>query len=156
MNVKLNFKRTSILMAAAMVMIAFVGVASAENMCQIITIGQTKSTSTQPLDINPEKVTVPVGTCTIWVNFVRDQAVTVSFRENAKACIASVDASTGFEGYELDAGESCYLSERLKHGKTSSIIWGTPGVYKYTIELLGTPYDVSSGKKLAHGVIEVK
>ncbi len=151
---KLSFKRISIVLAAAMVLMVFVGVASAENMCQIIKIGQTAAESTQMVNIDPAKVTVPVGTCTIWVNFIRDKIVSVSFRENAKECIASIDSSSGFEGYQLGEGESCYLSERLRHGKTSSIIWNTPGVYKYTIEVLG--YHADDGKKLSQGVIEVK
>ena len=81
----------------------------------------------------------------------------VSFRENAKQCIMSSGASTGFEELEIKPGETCYISETLPRGKTASLVWTKPGIYKYSLE---APRKATlggySGDIMAEGVIEVK
>ena len=116
----------------------------------------------KPITINceiiPEKITVAVGTCTVWINWVTGREVRVSFRENAKQCTLSTEASTGFDELELKSGESCYISETLPRGKTASLVWTKPGTYKYNLEALrkATTLGAYSGDIIAKGVIEVK
>lgn len=125
--------------------------------CRVITIGETKGIGTQTVATTPEKITVPVGTCTIWNNSVRDQSVTVSFREKAKPCEQVPGAPSGYF-LDMKGGkeEACYMTESMPYGKTAGITWDEPGVYKYTIELAGSKLDASKGKQLSHGIIEVK
>jgi outer membrane protein OmpA-like peptidoglycan-associated protein len=80
----------------------------------------------------------------------------VSFRENAKQCMVSTNEATGFSEMKLETGESCYISEKLPRGKTASLVWSTPGTYKYTLEtpaMTGTSF--YDGNIQAEGVIEV-
>jgi hypothetical protein len=127
------------------------------NTCQIITMAQTSSYGKTGVNIIPEKITVPVGTCTVWVNFIPDQAVTVSFREHAQECKKAAGVSTGFF-LDMKGGvpAACYMTEPLPLGKTSSITWSEPGVFKYTIEVAAPSSDLSKVTQLAQGVIEVK
>ena len=73
----------------------------------------------------------------MWINWVTDKEVRVSFRENAKQCIMSSEASTGFDELDIKPGESCYISETLPRGKTASLVWTKPGIYKYHLEAPG-------------------
>lgn len=126
-------------------------------MCQIIRIEDEKGSGGTRLTISPEKITVPVGTCTVWMNWVTKGDINVSFRENAKECVAASESATEFDLIELKAGEFCYIADKLSRGKTSSLYWKTPGVYKYTIEMTETGKDsIYTGKPMATGVIEVK
>lgn len=127
------------------------------DVCQIIKIEEVKGAAVTRVEIIPEKITVPVGTCTVWINWVARKEVQVSFRENAKQCIFSTEASTGFSENELKAGETCYISESLPRGKTASLVWSKPGLYKYTIELENPTTSLNlPGKVSTEGVIEVK
>ena len=83
----------------------------------------------------------------------------MSFREGAKQCILSTDAATGFEKIKLETGESCYYSEALSLGKSASLYWTKPGIYKYTVETpkgTATATQNYSGNIIGEGVIEVK
>lgn len=102
--------------------------------CKLINIQSGSSGSGTKVELFPEKLTIPVGTCTVWINWVAKGEVKVSFRENAKACILSTASPTGFEEKMLKPGESCFVTEILPLGKTASLVWKEPGVYKYTIE----------------------
>jgi hypothetical protein len=117
-------------------MFVFIGsVVFAEQECRLIQIsGEVQGAGSQ-IVISPKTLTVPVGTCTVWISFIKaiDQ-LTVSFRENAKACVASTEASKDFGLMDLKEGESCYLSRPLALGQSSSLIWTKPGEYKYTIQ----------------------
>lgn len=147
--------------AAIFFMLCVVGVfyatAAFGNTCQIITMAQTSSYGKTGVNIIPEKITVPVGTCTVWVNFIPDQAVTVSFREHAQECKKAAGVATGFF-LDMKGGvpAACYMTEPLPLGKTSSITWSEPGVFKYTIEVAAPSSDLSKVTQLAQGVIEVK
>lgn len=129
----------------------------AEDICQLIQIRLEQAGGSSNLKIFPEKITVPVGTCTVWINFVRPHEVQISFREDAKKCVMATDPSTGFKEVKLKTGEACYLSETLPRGKTASLVWTKPGIYKYTLEVppsKGLEFDIKN--VLAEGVIEVK
>jgi len=106
-----------------------------------------KGAAESRLTITPEKITVPPDTCVVWVNWVQGDRVSVSFRENVKQCVASNASPTGFI---LNEGETCYITEFLTRGKTASMYFNKPGVYKYTLELDGKP------TVQKQGVIEVK
>jgi hypothetical protein len=128
-------------------------------MCQIIRIDLVKAAGASRIEIFPEKITVPVGTCTVWINWITGDEVQVSFRENAKACIFSADAKSEFDEMQLKSGEVCYISKSLPFGKTTSIYCNKPSIYKYHLEI---PKSASTGiyksldRRSAEGVIEVK
>ena len=151
---KLGFKTTMISFLVSAALMLSTCMVYARDSCQLIKISKEKAGGGSSVQIFPEKVTVPVGTCTVWINFVKDTEVRVGFRENAKQCILSSGASTGFVELELKIGEVCYLSETFPHGNTASIFWSKPGIYKYTLETpMGKDYE---GNIIAEGVIEVK
>jgi hypothetical protein len=66
------------------------------NMCQIIRIEDEKGSGGTRLTLLPEKITVPVGSCTVWMNWVTKGDINVNFRENARQCMASSESPTGF------------------------------------------------------------
>jgi len=115
--------------------------------CQIVRITMEKGATESRLAVIPEKITVPPDTCVVWMNWVQGDRVSVSFRENVKQCVASTASPTGFN---LNEGESCYMTEFLTRGKTASMYFNKPGVFKYTLELEGKP------TVQREGVIEVK
>jgi hypothetical protein len=159
-NKILCFKTTVALLLVSAVLMLVSSPLQAADLCQVIRIEQEKGSGGTRLEIYPEKITVPVGTCTVWINWAAKQEVKVSFQENAKQCIISTEASTGFQELELKDGETCYVSESLPKGRTASLVWKKPGVYKYTLEL-GTPkmggvHGGYTGIVKAQGVIEVK
>ncbi|MBT8339444.1 MAG: hypothetical protein HKP58_00425 [Desulfatitalea sp.] len=131
------------------------GVLFASETCQIIRIEKASPSAGRQIEIFPNKATVPVGSCTVWMNWVVKGEVQVSFRENAQACISSTKSSSGFSKGKSNSGESCYMTEKLARGKTASLYWDKPGVYKYTIELTGVTSD-KPNSLMATGIIEVK
>ena len=156
---KLHPKSTiAVLFACLFVLFAF-SIVSADT-CQIIRIEEGRGGTGTRLEIIPANLTVSAGTCTVWINWVTGKEVRVSFREKAKACATSTGPVSGFKIIEgLKAGESCFLSESLPRGKTASIVWKKPGVYKYTLEASGSAVSGGiglAGPILANGVIEVK
>ena len=151
---KLGFKVTMISFLLSTVFVLSTCMVYAGDNCQLINIRKEKAGGGSIIRVVPEKVTVPVGTCTVWINFVRDGKVHVSFRENAKQCILSTNAPTGFKQLELETGETCYDSGALSFGKTASLYWTQPGKYKYTLE---TPKGKNyGGNTMVEGIIEVK
>jgi hypothetical protein len=147
MNMKKSYVRSyGVLMILIAVIMLAPGLVFAET-CQLIRITEETGAGDTRIIINPEKITVPLRTCVVWINWVEMHGVSVSFRENAKQCVFATDASTGFE---MKAGESCYLTEHFPMGKTASMYFHKPGVFKYTLELEGKP------NVTAEGVIEIK
>ena len=160
MNIrKLSFKTTTVLFLLGAALLLGSSMVYAEESCEIIRITKIQAGGGSRILIRPEKVTVSVGTCTVWINLVRRGDLRVSFRENAKQCILSTDEATGFEELKLEGGESCYASETLPRGKTASLVWSTPGTYKYTLETPATTTktgtQISVRNIHAEGVIEV-
>ena len=160
MNIKkLGFKTTAALFLVSAALLLSTGIVYAEGSCQIIRIQQEKGAGGSRIDIYPAKVTVPVGTCTVWINWVETKEVQVSFREDAKVCMLSTVTPVGFEELKLKDNESCYISHKLPMGKTASLHWAKPGIFKYTLEAPGSVGIAESGYSgdiLAKGVIEVK
>jgi hypothetical protein len=153
---KLRFETKSVLLMVCAVLLLFSGPSYAADQCEIIRITKDKAGGGSSIIISPQKITVPVGTCTVWINFVRKGELQVSFRENAKQCMLATDAATGFKEIQLETGESCYFSEKLSKGKTASLVWSTPGTYKYTLETPATTGDNTyPGTAQGQGIIEV-
>jgi outer membrane protein OmpA-like peptidoglycan-associated protein len=160
MNIrKLSFKTTTVLFLLGAALLLGSSMVYAEGSCKIITITKIQAGGGSSILIKPEKATVSVGTCTVWINFVRRGDLRVSFRENAKQCILATDEATGFKEIKLESGESCFASETLPQGKTASLVWSTPGTYKYTLETPATTTTTGTGMSVrnvqAEGVIEV-
>jgi len=156
MNIKkLRFKTTAILLLVGAALLLGGSLVYAADMCQIIRVKEGMGGTR--LEIFPEKITVPVGTCTVWINWVTDREIRIAFTENAKQCKLSTDAATGFKELDLKVGESCYYSGRLSRGKTASVVWKQPGTYKYQLEA-GSRKSTGGfvGEITAEGVIEVK
>jgi len=156
---KLGFKTTMISFLVSAAFMLSTCMVYAGDSCQFIKIRKKGAGGGSSVEIFPEKITVPVGTCTVWINFIRGGKVNVSFREGAKQCILSTDAASGFDEIKLDTGESCYYSEALSLGKSASLYWTKPGIYKYTIEApkgTATSTQNYSGNIIGKGVIEVK
>ena len=151
------FKTTPLLTIVSAILLLGTSLAFGGDACQIIRIDEGKGAGGSRIEIFPEKITVPVGACTVWINWVQGKEIQVSFRENAKQCMLSTDAPAGFDELKLKSGESCYISETLPRGKTASLVWSDPGTYKYVLETAGsTSVEGYSGKIMAEGVIEVK
>ena len=155
----LRFKTTLALLFACASLLITSSLVCADK-CQIIRIGQTKGGGSARIEICPNKVTVPAGTCTVWLNCVTDEELNVSFQENAKQYIISTDSSIWPQENELKAGESCYIVDSLPLGRSASRYWRNPGVYKYTLEYAdsidGGLGQATCVKRAAIGVIEVK
>ena len=155
------FKKSIFLLACVFLMMGS-SLVFAEK-CQIIRVedaskvykGSTTSAGTTlegvKLAVFPEKVTVPVGTCTIWINWMDQGAINVSFTEGVKTCVFS---ASGFIQKEVKPGESCYLAESVGKGRTASLTWEKPGQYTYTVELVAPT--IGKEKPMIEGVIEVK
>jgi len=156
-NKKLNQKSRLVLVLISAVLLLGSSLVYAAERCQMIVIEEGQGAEGARLRITPEKVTIPVGTCTVWINWVSDRRVRVCFRGNAEQCIKSSTSSTGFEEKQLKPGESCYITEPLQVGKTASLYWTKPGVFKYTLEARGSETGNGwFGDIMAQGVIEVK
>jgi len=155
--IKLSFKTTTILFLVSAVLLLSTSIVYAGDYCQIIRIEEGQGAGGTRLEIFPEKITVPVGTCTVWINWVPDKEVRISFRENANQCIQSTEASTGFEKQGLKPGELCYSSQKLPRGKTASLVWTKPGTYTYNLEApRPTSSEGYSRNLMVKGTIEVR
>jgi hypothetical protein len=138
-------------------MFVFIGSVVFAEECQLIQLSMEKQGAGSLVNIAPKSVTVPVGTCTVWVNFIKGSEVTVSFREKAKACMESTASQKEFGLFDIKPGESCFLSQPIGLGSTTSLIWSTPGEYKYTIQYVSKiPKEQLLGDVLGEGVIIVE
>ena len=151
-----SFKKASIFLLVVS-MFVFIGSVVFAEECQLIQLNLEKAGAGSQINIAPKSITVPVGTCTVWVNFIKDNEVSVSFREKAKACQSSTESTKEFGLTELKPGESCFLSRPLALGSSTSLIWSQPGEYKYTIQYASKlPKGQILGDVLAEGVIVVE
>jgi hypothetical protein len=129
----ISLKKTSTLLMVTCIAILFSSMAFAQE-CELITIRQEGSGDNMNIKLSPRNITLPVGTCTVWVNFAKDADIEISFQEGAKKCVEGSTSASGFGLTNLKTGESCYVSKDLAYGKTSSIFWTKPGEYIYTIK----------------------
>ena len=161
MRIQRPSSRKIVINAAICIIFLLFASISTANMCQVIRIEDEKSGAGTKVELYPEKITVPVGTCTVWINWITKGEVQVSFRENVQQCILSSKSPSGFSELKLKEGESCYVSDTLPMGKTASLFWNKPGTYVYTIEHAGSkgkglPHGGYQQTAIATGIIEVK
>lgn len=115
--------------------------------CRVIRIhGMTAHGSIQ---IEPEILTVPIGTCVVWFNRSDANEIKVKFQEGKK-CASVSDAPTGFN---LDHAQ-CYVTSWIPIGGTSSLRFKEAGVFEYMIEEAKGEVG-EKGKKIVSGKIIV-
>ena len=91
---KLSYKKSAVLfLVSALLILASSLVFAAANRCQMIVIQEGKGAGGTRLEIFPEKVTVPVGTCTGWINWVNDR--TVCYRPSRQRDLRKSSLSLG-------------------------------------------------------------
>ena len=90
--------------------------------CNIVTIHGRSG-------VNPKTIAVSKGDCVIWMNWTRDEDVSLSFKEGEK-CLSATESQKGFK---LDRASSCFIAQELKYGDTVSLVFAKPGTYAYDI-----------------------
>ena len=95
--------------------------------CRIIRI---YGEGTQPgkIHLEPNILTISKGTCVIWINWSKEQEVSVKF-ENSMKCHDVTDAPMMFA---LDAA-NCYVTSWIPRGSTSSLRFNEPGELEYVV-----------------------
>ena len=99
-NQNRSLKPTAVVLLLGALLLFCASLTYAADRCHFIRIEEVKGAGQHRIDIFPSKVTVPVGTCTVWINFMKEGEVQVSFRENAKQCVLSTEAPTGFKEFD--------------------------------------------------------
>lgn len=97
--------------------------------------------------ITPQNLDISVGSCAVWVNWIRGDEISISFKEG-KECEASTDYSA--IGFRLTPNMGCFVTDFLNQGETTSLRFKDPGTYKYDI------YMQNRKSPLASGIINVK
>jgi len=95
--------------------------------------------------IEPEVLKVTKGDCVVWINWTRGEDVKVIFKEGKK-CADNTKASVGFK---MDSS-SCYVTDYLAFGQTSSLMFPVEGTFNYVVE-----FQREKGKTV-RGSIQVK
>ena len=113
-----------------------------EGKCFMVSIsGKGPVERANVVDVKPQYLTVPPGSCVVFVNWVRVDEIMVSFKEG-KTCADVTQAPSGFSFDD----EGCYVTDYLPMGKTSSLRFMEPGVYRYDIKWKGTLAPVAEGQ----------
>ena len=94
------------------------------------------------ITIAPQYLDVPVGSCVVWINWIRGADISTSFKEG-KVCAASTKSPIGFR---LTPGLGCYVTDFLSQGETTSLRFMEPGTYKYDIYTQNRVAPLASGK----------
>ncbi len=114
-----------------------------DDKCFIVSLrGDASGKTEQVISINPQYVTVPKGSCVVWINWVRGPEISTSFKEG-KICD---DNTASPVGYRLTPGTGCYVTDYLTEGGTSSLRFMETGDYKYDIFVKGKTAPLVSGK----------
>ena len=125
------------------------------NVCHVIRINQEKGGAGSYIEVTPQIAKVPKGACVIWVNWVAENRIRVTFEEHAQACMKSTGAPAGFKEVE-----NCYLSEFIPLGKSVSLHFREAGTFKYQVEVPDTtkvtPAGINPGKIEGSGEIHVE
>ncbi|MFH2046269.1 MAG: hypothetical protein ABIK92_14095 [Pseudomonadota bacterium] len=94
------------------------------------------------ITIAPQYLDVPVGSCVVWVNWVRGAEISTSFKEG-KLCAVSTKSPVGFR---LTPNMGCFVTDFLAQGETTSLRFMEPGTYKYEIYTQNRKAPLASGK----------
>ncbi len=79
--------------------------------------------------LEPAKLTVPRGACVVWVNWAKGPQISISFKEG-KMCDDVTESPVKFN---FTPGNGCYVTDYLKMGETSSLMFMQAGTYKYEV-----------------------
>jgi hypothetical protein len=98
--------------------------------CRIVRISGGAGVQVTDINIEPQSLMIPKGTCVVWFNRAKAQEVKVVFEEG-KTCQNLTDAPVGFK---IDAAKDCYVTDYISFGGTSSLRFVEEGTFKYTVE----------------------
>jgi plastocyanin len=90
--------------------------------CAIVTIKSQEG-------ISPETSRIKKGDCVVWMNWTRAEDVKIIFKEG-KRC---QDMTKSPVGFRMD-WNSCYITDYLDFGRTSSLLFDQAGTFKYEVE----------------------
>jgi len=158
---EMNKQRIARTMFAVLAIVGFIffavpaAVCAEGNVCHVIRINQAKGSAGTYIEVLPQIAKVPKGACVIWVNWVPENRIRITFKEHAQACMKSTGAPSGFKEVE-----NCYLSEFIPLGKTVSLHFREAGSFKYNVEVPDTkkvtPGGIDPGKIRGSGEIHVE
>jgi len=94
----------------------------AQEKCVIVTI-QSKA------GISPETLHIKKGDCVVWINRTLGEDVKINFKEGKK-CQEMTKSAVGFK---MD-WNSCYVTDYLDFGRTSSLLFDHAGTFRYEVE----------------------
>lgn len=127
--------------------------------CQVIRIEQEKGGAGLKLSLVPDKVSIPKGSCVVWINWVPKQEVKVMFKDDGKKCADNTEAHVGFK---MKMPENCFLADLIPLGGTSSLRFEEAGTFKYQVVVPGEqmahdgPLAVGFGPVMGEGQIIVQ
>ena len=81
--------------------------------------------------IEPEVLRIKKGDCVVWLNQSQGWDFRIVFKEG-KRCQDMTKSPTGFKMN----WKSCYVSDNLDYGRTSSLLFDQPGTFRYQIEVM--------------------
>jgi hypothetical protein len=110
--------------------------------CRIVRVHGTQAP--EQIHLEPSTSWIAENTCVVWVNWSQFTDIKVKFHDG-EVCRKGTSANVGFN---LDT-ESCYLTDWMPVGGTSSLTFVKPGIYNYTVE-------TATGSYVAEGKIVLK
>lgn len=96
--------------------------------CRVIRI-YGEATQAGKIHLEPKIITVSKGTCVVWLNWSKEQEVSVTFEESQK-CHDVTEAPVMFT---LDT-ENCYVSSWIPRGGTSSLLFTEAGEFHFIVK----------------------
>lgn len=127
MKTKYFFVISSLLMGVALIAGLSLPESGYGQECRIVRILDEGAESGR-LNIEPESMWIPKGTCVIWVNWTNGYEVNVSFAEG-KRCEDITESPVGF----TISAQNCYVASAIPVGGTSSLRFMEAGQYEYEI-----------------------
>jgi hypothetical protein len=95
-----------------------------------------------PVEIVPQYIRVPQGSCVVWVNWIQQAEIQLSFGEG-KVCKKATATPMRFT---LEHETDCYVTDFKQVGETSSLRFMEKGTYKYEIKMRGRISPVGTGE----------
>ena len=90
--------------------------------CVIVTIQSHEG-------VSPSTLHIKKGDCVVWINRTRAEDVKVIFKEGKKC----QDMTKSAVGFKMD-WNSCYVTDYLDFGRTSSLVFDQAGTFRYQVE----------------------
>ena len=111
--------------ASIFTLVIFLGnpvIIGAVEKCDIVTI-QSRA------GISPETLHIKKGDCVVWINRTLGEDVKINFKEGKKC----QDMTKSAVGFKMD-WNSCYVTDYLDFGRTSSLLFDHAGTFRYEVE----------------------